>query len=449
MDGSDAAPAKNRHLPEAMRSLTGTMFAKPTALLVLSFLFLARLAIVFLAGNPGVDAAWVSWTISPDSRDYLALAEDLSDGVQDSASIRTPVYPAFLLATSNDPGKSSLAPVLLQQLADLMTALIIGAIVAGAGCRPWWIASAYYLILPCAAAASSRILPDTLLALVSAASGLLWLLAARTGSSRSLIGAYGLIGLLLAIGALLKPVFLFAPAVYLVLIPAVSIRSRAVRLLAVLALLAAAMSGPVAWRLHNRSAYSMDAISSQDGFEQAGRIWILTGRVTRLEFFTSVKDSVEALSMRNGEIDYDLRNRIYRDMAMEELTRHPMDVLLPHLTGWPRFFATGIGNTLRYLGIPQDCALRLPIKIATALLILLMPVGFVAGLAVPSVRRKAKPLLLLAGVWMVVMFAVHGPLAGPRYGLTFFPMLCASGVASLCLLRSSLKAAKVKGTSDQ
>jgi 4-amino-4-deoxy-L-arabinose transferase-like glycosyltransferase len=451
MDSSAVIPEKSDHKSFAWRSLFGSTGdgKKPMGFLLLLSVFLMRLTVVFLAGNPGDGPTWASWTIDPDSHSYLALAGDLSDGVQDSASTRTPGYPAFLLAVSPDPGASSLAPVLIQQVIDLMTALIIGSMAVQTGCRAGWIASLCYLLLPAAAATSSRILPDTLLALTSAASGLLWLRAARTGKAGSLIGLYGLIGLILSIGSLLKPVFLFAPAVYLMLIPAVRIRTGPVRILAILTLLAVSVAGPLAWRLHNRAAFDMDAISTQDGFEQTGRIWVLTGRATQLEFITSVKDSVEALSSRSGEIDYELRNRIYREMAIEELERHPMDVIIPHLTSWPRFFTTGIGNTMRYLGIPQDSGVQLPIQIASALLILLLPGGFVAGLAVPSVRKRVGPLLLLSGAWMIVISAVQGPLTGPRYGLTFFPLLCAAGITSLCLLRSSLKATKVKGTSAQ
>jgi hypothetical protein len=45
-----------------------------------------------------------------------------------------------------------------------------------------------------------------------------------------------------------------------------------------------------------------------------------------------------------------------------------------------------------------------------------------------------KPRLLLAAAWMLVMFPVHGPLSGPRYGLVFFPALVTAGIGSLLIL---------------
>ncbi len=441
----------DRAIAESGRPETpgGRSIAYTAGAVTLFCIFTLRILLVFIAGDPGNAASWASWTIEPDSYTYFALADDLSDGTQDSASTRTPAYPALILALSEEGAESTLPLVLVQQLADLATALLIGALVLKSGCRIWWAAPSLYLLLPAAAATSSRILPDTFLALLAAASGMIWLEAATTGSRKRLAGAYGLIGLLLSAGSLLKPVFLFAPAVYVLLVPFTRVRSGATRIAAVLVMLAAAAAGPALWRLHNRSSFGLDAISAQDGYEQAGRVWILTGRATQYEFLNGIRDSVETLSTRDGTIDYGLRSSIYREMALEEFGRHPAEVILPHLTSWPRFFSTGIGNTLRYLGLPEGGPAAAPLKAAGALVILAMPAGFAAGLVIGRIRRKLLPLLLLAGAWMIVMSLVHGPLAGPRYGLTFFPLLCAAGIASLSLLASSSEQTKRKGTSSQ
>ncbi|MDM7992996.1 MAG: hypothetical protein QUS11_06745 [Candidatus Fermentibacter sp.] len=409
-----------------------------------------RAAVLLSAGEPWNPGVWQSWTIEPDSHGYIALAGDLSDGVQDSASTRTPGYPVILIASGSVSG-SPIPVVAIQQIADITTAVLIGLMAKRAGCTRWWAASAVYLLLPASSVASSRILPDTLLALVSASTCLIWLHTHGAERTGSLIARYSAIGLLLSTGALIKPVLLFAPAVYIIL--ALFSRSGALhaRILAALAVLAASQAGPLLWRAHNRDAFGLDAISAQDGYEQAGRIWVLTGRATQLEFVTDVKDSVEAVSTVDGEPDYALRGRIYRDMALSEFSAHPAEVLVPHAVSWPRFFSTGIGSTLRYLGLPPDSPLAFPLKAASALLILSLPAGFAAGLIVRRVRRELGPLLALTAAWMAVMSLVHGPLAGPRYGLTFLPVLCATGMSSLCLLlRSRTEAAAgTNGTSAQ
>lgn len=409
-----------------------------------------RTAVLLSAGEPWDPDSWAAWTIEPDSHGYLALAGDLSDGVQDSASTRTPGYPAFLLASGAGSG-STLPAVLLQQIADIATAVLIGFMAKHAGCSRWWAASAVYLLLPAPAAASSRILPDTLLALVSAATCLIWLRVHGTGKPGDRIASYGAIGLLLSAGALIKPVFLFAPAAYLVLALFADTGRLGTRVLAALVLLAASSAGPLLWRAHNREAFGLDAVSAQDGYEQAGRIWVLTGRATQLEFLTEVKDSVEALSTVGGVPDYALRSRIYRDMALEEFSAHPLEVLVPHAVSWPRFFSTGIGGTLRYLGLPPDSPVSFPLKASCALLILSLPAGFAAGVIVRRVRTELGALLALTASWMAVMSAVHGPLAGPRYSLAFLPVLCAAGITSLCLLlrRRTDAAAGTKGTTAQ
>ena len=401
-------------------------------LTVLAVAALFKVSAVLMVWGFGDLQEWTSWTLDPDSHGYLAFSRDISDGTQDSVSTRTPAYPVFLALTSPEPGESALAPVLLQQLSDLATALLIGLMVPAACGKPW-LASAYYLLLPASFITSVRILPDTLLALMTAAGGFLWLRAAAVRDPRKLIGLYALIGVTCAVGTLIKPVYMFAPLVYTVLVFATGKRPLIDRILSILVLLAVHSAGPQFLLHHNREAFGLDSISAQDGYEQAGRIWVLSGRATQLEFVTEVKDSVNALSMRNGRVDYGVRSAIYREMALEGFRSDPWAVILPHISSWPRFFSTGVGNTLRYLGLPRDGWYAGPLKILSAILVLLMPAGFVTGLAVPSIRRRTGPLLCLASVWFAVMVPVHGPLAGPRYGLTFFPVMAAAAISSLCM----------------
>jgi hypothetical protein len=389
-----------------------------------------RLAAVFLLGNPEDPDEWAGWTMEPDSRGYLALAADLADGKQDSVSTRTPGYPALLALT----GGGTPAAVLVQQAADLAAAVLIGLSVPRRLRGLRWFASTGYLLLPASFITSVRILPDTLLALAAAVCCYLWLAARGSRSPRRVIMLYGAVGLVCAAGVAVKPVFMFAPAVFAITVPFLEIRSSRIRLASVAALAAFSATGPLLLRLHNTASFGMDAVSAQDGYEQAGRVWVLTGRATQLEFVTVVKDSVEALSTVDGRPDHRLRAEIYRDMAMEEFLRNPRRVIVPHLTGWPRFFSTGVGNTLRYLGLPGDSPLALPLKAASALLIGVAPLGYAAGWAFRRVREEMKPQLLLAAAWMLVMFPVHGPLSGPRYGLIFFPALVTAGLGSLLII---------------
>ncbi len=108
-------------------------------------------------------------------------------------------------------------------------------------------------------------------------------------------------------------------------------------------------AGPLLLRLHNTTCFGMDAVSAQDGYEQAGRVWVLTGRATQLEFVTAVKDSVEALSTVAGRPDYRLRAEIYRSMAAGEFLRNPWTVIAAHLT-LARFFSPE-GATPPILGL--------------------------------------------------------------------------------------------------
>lgn len=401
--------------------------------MALLLVFAIRILLVLLVGKPSDMENWCEWTLDPDSYTYLPMAADLADGEQDSASCRTPLYPLFLVATSEIPGSPELLPILLQQVVDLATAILIGLLAGGAGCTRWWLASLYYLLLPAAAASSSRFLPDSFVALFVALAGVIWAGTRRSERPWSLVAGYGTIGILLSAGALLKPVLLFAPAAFIAVIPAVRVKSHAARLLAVLAVVVLSAAGPFAWRLHNRSEFGLDAISTQDGYEQAGRISVLAGRWSLEQFNAEVRDSVEAASTFDGRTDYDVRNRIYRNIATREFRRNPMAVILPHLTSWPRFFSASTGNTLRYLGLEHSSTTPTTIKVAGAAIVLVMPAGCIVGLVSGRIRRRVWPLLLISASQFAVMSLVHGPLAGPRYGLSFFPLMAAAGIASICM----------------
>ena len=400
-----------------------------------------RVAVIFAIGNPSVRPVWEGWTMDPDSHGYLALSRDLADGRQDSVSTRTPGYPVFLTLTSPVPGRSSLSSVLIQQAVDIVTALLIGVSLSGVlGAKRWFI-SVYYVLLPAVFITSSRILPDSLLALTTSFTGCLWLLARKSDNPRKVILLYALIGLICGAGVLIKPVSLFAPFVYVVLTPALKLKRWSVRAVALLILAVFACVGPMLLRYHNKLSFGLDAVSAQDGYEQAGRVWVLTGRVTQLEFVTQVKDSVEAISTVDGRADYALRSSIYRSMAIQEFRKNPWDVIIPHLTSVPLFFSTGVGNTLRYFGLPGSHWVSVPVKVISAVLVSMMPLGLLLGLLIKSVRDRMMPVLLLATAWMLVMIPVHGPLAGPRYGLVFFPVLAAAGVGSILALKDRGSAA--------
>jgi hypothetical protein len=392
---------------------------------LLALLTAARIALLTTAGRPSDPGAWEAWTRDPDSRSYLDLAADLSDGGQDSASTRTILYPAFLAACPGPAG--GYQPVLLQQFADLLTALAAGLVARAWGVRAWGVVSCFWMALPSAAAASSRVLPDTLAALAAALSGLIWSLDAASGSRR-IVRTHLAVGLTLSAGAAVKPVLMFAPAAYLMLLPfstGAGWRSRAA---AAAVLLAASAAGPAAMRIRNDALFGLDAVSAQDGFEQAGRFSILSGRLTQ-DGIPAFRDSLEDLATVDGVLDRDSLSSLYRTVAMQELRREPLRIVWAHLTGWPGFFRASTGNTLRYLGLGRGLAP--PVTIYTAALNLAVLGGVAAAALRGGVRRRAGGLLLLAAAWFAVMAVVHGPLAGPRYALTFIWSTAAA--ASLAL----------------
>ncbi|MGB4082758.1 MAG: hypothetical protein WBK62_05875, partial [Candidatus Fermentibacter daniensis] len=98
------------------------------------FLLILALRMAFVIVVPGGsdEETWLGWVMSPDSRDYVYLADDFSDGRQDSISFRMPLYPAFIALTQYLLGRRWLTTLLLQQIAVALTAIACGIVAASA-----------------------------------------------------------------------------------------------------------------------------------------------------------------------------------------------------------------------------------------------------------------------------------------------------------------------------
>ncbi|MDM7992246.1 MAG: glycosyltransferase family 39 protein [Candidatus Fermentibacter sp.] len=388
---------------------------------LLAAIALLRTALVIVVGIPATTASVRSWPMEDDSYQYVDYARELLDGRQGSAAMRMPLYPAFLAVTWSD-GHPWLAALLIQQAAGLAIGILCYLITRPScpGAAP--AAGAAAMLLPQHVVLSTRIMPDTFALLAVVLSGYLWTLALRTRSTRTYTALWGALGLTLSIGAVTKQVLLMSPSVYIALIAFEKARRPAVRLPALAVMLAVFSVLPLSWREFNRRSFGLDAFSAQDAFEPLGRAAVLAG-VTDVQSVWSGRFTapLDSLAMAGGEIDPGARDSIYRVRTREIVLAHPVEVLVPHLTSWPKFFSLGYAHKiLRASGMEERDPALTAWKAALALLYLAMAAGACTALLVPAIRSRTWPLIGLFLGWAVFSAAVYGPLATTRYGVTFY-----------------------------
>lgn len=401
--------------------------------------FLLRVAALFLIGAPWSEA-WEGRISYTDTHSFLHAAEELADGSQDEPLFRTPGYPLLLNATMDLAGPRWTVTMLLQQVADLVTALAVVSMAAPVlGATAAALSGAFYLCLPSGIIYSSYLIPDVYVSMLIALSGLLWTMVWRGGSvtKATLAGLLG--GLCMAAGLMLKPVVLYSPAVYaaLAVVPGPGKARRA--------LFAAALTVPLAvsyltMRAHNEGSFGMPGMTTQDALEPMGRMVVTSGYrgLGEGERFWIFKDSLEALCTSDGVMDYGMRDSLFRAVSREAALSDPLRVAYFELSRWPKFFVN-LDAHRPYLGLtPPD---RKPPAYSIPTTILQLPTGIALLAAILSRRLRSSlgGIFWLGLAWFLYSVPVIGPIASFRYGLMFYWALVPFVPAAITFLRRRIQ----------
>jgi hypothetical protein len=233
-----------------------------------------------------------------------------------------------------------------------------------------------------------------------------------------------------------KQVLLYSPVVYGALLLADRRPGPGVKLLALAAMVSVFVAMPLGWRAFNRSAFGLDAYSTQDAFEPLGRVAILAGLTDQQTVWSGEYTApLDSLAMVDGRVDPGTRDSIYRARTREIVLSAPFRILLPHFTSWPRFFNIGYAHQiLRSMRIEESGLPLLAWKIVLLIIYLLLAAGLATGLLVARVRRRMKPVLKLLAGWSVFAILIYGPLATTRYGLTFYWALIVTSATAFAIL---------------
>jgi len=422
---------------------SGKSWLTGPALWVFLLILALRMAFVIVVPGGSDEETWLGWVMSPDSRDYVYLADDFSDGRQDSISFRMPLYPAFIALTQYLLGRRWLTTLLLQQIAVALTAIACGIVAASAcGRRAGQAASITYLICPLALIESVVLLPDIMLAMVVSWAGVLWLRALRAATDRGRILDAALSGFLLGAGTLVKPsvsLLLLVPLVQLAFSKKIPAGKR---LLTGTILAIAALCPPGAWRLNNLIRFNSPVLTTQDSFELAGRFLILSGQETQESFWLECADSLESYVVQEPivyenpactvvpdgwaglgggrfcpSVDIDSRDSLFRSVAISALRRAPLRIVIGHFNRWPWLLSNPIGDLSRAGGHP---VIRGVVRAGSMAFQVLLAVGALLALVQRRLRGEASELLFFSIALFLIVAVVTGPLAGTRYSLPFY-----------------------------
>lgn len=403
-------------------------FRIPGSLVVLFVaVLLLRIAMLVWIGIPRMWGGLVSWELEWDSGQYIGMAADLADGVQDEASVRMPAYPALLNLVSTPGAPFTGALVANQVMGIAAAAILLVALREHSSAVATTVLLVSLFFLPYLHY-SFKILPDVAAFMAGALSVLLFLRMEHERRPAVWIARNALLGLVVSLGMMIKPVIQFAVLPFIV----VNLLFRAGRsFLLVLAgsaaLLLSAYLLPSIWRHHNMTAFGLDALSTQDAFEPMGRFAILAGVTTQEEVWNgSYPDSIAGASMTGDGIDYRTRDSLYREETRRLLSGHFIRIVLPHFTTFPAYASPYEGRKLAGETYGSSNPLLLAFH---GWITALFGVGCAAGwllLLYSFLRRPPDRTSILLMLWTGLFILVFGPLRFLRYGLLFYWSLAAA-----------------------
>jgi hypothetical protein len=396
--------------------------------LLISLLVLLRILYLFIVFFSTSTADWQAWTESPDSSGYIALAEDLQDFRLDSLSYRTPGY-AVVIAILNmvEFGDLHLKVLVLQQILDGLVAYLIYRIMLTKYTKIAIVPAVLYLLHPYALSYSSLILPATFAGFFVIIVSYILLQT----KSLSIIKA-AIIGVLLSLGTMVRPMLLYSSLMMSTYILWINRKHLKKIILPVFVLLLSSSIIPSMMKQYNKTQFGMNAISSQGSFEIAARIAVISGYSPQEKIFRGggFKDSIEAMSFRNGQIDYQVRDSIYTAVARELFKRNPFPVVRAHLFGWLGFLRLG-NPQIRYF-CQDDDAIDSPFNRALQLYVLacsfIMYPGILLGIFQRQ-NRYARNLSIIALLWFAYISVIHAALCGPYYFTPILGLLLAAGIS--------------------
>ncbi len=382
-----------------------------------------------------------SWEMEYDSSQYISLADDLADGMQDSASARLPAYP-LLTGLLRSPEAPHMRVLVANHFMEILAALLFYlALHPLSRFAATGTALLVLFFLPYVHYAN-KVLPESLTVLLVALSVAIFSRLPACRSAASCILASSALGLVISLGIMAKPVVQFAVlpvlAVPLLHRDGLGLPAR-MAMCSAIVLTAAILPG--LWRMHNRAAFGLDALSTQDAFEPMARFALLAGETTQEEVWSGAYTRrISAPADGPGGIDFGIRDSIYRAETARLIKEHFLRILLPHLTTFYAFASPYEGAKLAADTYATEWR---PLLISHSAIMVAFGVfcaaGWVLLASVPPGMIRIGRMGHFLVLWTVVFILVTGPLRFLRYGLVFYWSMFAAALLGVERLASFVR----------
>lgn len=412
-------------------------------LLAVGIALAIRLAF-FVAAEPWNAEALASDILVADAAGYHKLGLQFKDSFSfdDFGALRTPAYPLYLAASYAVSGNAVWLALLLQAVVDVGTVAIVFFIAWSLFKRTnvAVLASILYAVSFVAASGSTRLGTDTLFAAVLALSVLVYIRAVQNKGRWRL---FVLVGLLLGLASLLRPVGQYVPVLF-VLGLIIHARGYRWKIASSAAMLAAFLIVISPWQVRNLVTFGQYSLSNNTGFVLFN--WHAAMALANAEGIT-----IEEARFRLGAQDILSisnpfeRERVERSKALQYMRGHPVTYLRAHVRGIGYMFGGNAKDEIVYDLRRQDPPIARTLLANTESLssrvieelkassreFFVLPIlgvkllleygGFVVGIIVLARRRELVIVVVLLGI-MAYFSIATGVVGDMRFRLPIIPL---------------------------
>ena len=395
-----------------------------------------------------------------DAPSYLGPARELlHHGRFDAANppgqpefLRTPGYPAFIAAVYRVFGETNTAVLLVQVVLSALTVFLVYLLASTMWSASIGLLAALFTALePLQSVTSATLLTECVAALLLTITAAVGFAVLRRDKPRP--GLLAVLGLVMAVSILVRPVLYYLPLLVLLLL-VIRYAGRRGQWVA-LAKATAAFLVPLVvlvggWQLRNHERVDSWRVSGIEGknlykYRAAGVLARTSG--------VSLIDAQHELSRKFGPLGTESQGSYYGRMyraGMHILTSHPGDAIIGAVDGfWNELFS------VHHLIVKSLHIRRVAGAVEFAAVALLLAFYAVCVYGMVLVVRRRRDLLahvFVVGVAFYVLLASAGPEAlggrGERFRAPIMPLLILYAASGVYALRTSAVGRRVDGTRE-
>lgn len=335
---------------------------------------------------------------------------------------RLPGYP-FVIGTIGNISNNWIPPLLiLQVLVDLAVVYLLWKSLKRFGSFRY-IPVIVYLMHPYTITFSMYITPASLTGL--------FVMSTFYFETRQKLSIYIksiLIGLMISLGILFRPMLMYAGVMYGAYYFIRWIFDRKFKyLISIVIVIAFSNVATLSMRYHNANNLAFDEVSSESGNELVRRLLRQSGEMTINEARIWARDTQIRFTDSLGVVDYTARDSVFSSEIKRLILQHPLPIIGEHLFMWLRLFTP----EQKYLA-PNDFYLASPVilRILSYIFVAVSFLFLLSGMVLGTFMRtndRNRELSILGLLWFQYFAVIHAKLAYSYYAVPFMGVWIAAG----------------------